>query len=93
MTLNGHSRAISALRCSPDGCRLASGSRDTDIIIWDLVAQSGLFRLRSHVDAVNDLCFLPNNLLVSGSKDTLIKGNSPPIVHLIVLILGSQCGT
>jgi U3 small nucleolar RNA-associated protein 12 len=75
MTLNGHSKAISSLRCSVDGCCLVSGSRDTDIIVWDLVAQTGLFRLRSHVDAVNDLCFLPNNLLASASKDTLVKGD------------------
>lgn len=41
-----------------DGVRLASGSKDTDIIVWDLVSEFGLFRLRGHKDQITALEFL-----------------------------------
>lgn len=67
--------------------RLASGSKDTDIILWDLVAEVGLFRLRGHTDQITSLHFLfpsPDLLNASGlsehagfllttGKDALIK--------------------
>lgn len=28
-----------------------------DIVVWDLVAETGLARLQGHVDAITDLCF------------------------------------
>ena len=31
---------------------LASGSRDTDVVVWDVAAEAGLFRLRGHRDQV-----------------------------------------
>lgn len=34
---------------------LASGSQDTDIILWDVVGETGLFRLRAHTAEVTDL--------------------------------------
>ena len=38
--------------------RLASGSQDTDIVVWDLVAEVGLFKLRGHKNQITGLCFL-----------------------------------
>lgn len=58
ISFNGHRSAISALVFDQDGVRLASGSKDTDIIIWDLVAEVGLFKLRGHKDQVTALQFL-----------------------------------
>lgn len=58
ISFNGHRSGISALVFDQDGVRLASGSKDTDIIIWDLVAEIGLFRLRGHKDQVTALQFL-----------------------------------
>jgi U3 small nucleolar RNA-associated protein 12 len=40
------------------GAVLASGGRDTDVILWDLVTESGMFRLRGHKDAVTALRLL-----------------------------------
>lgn len=50
---------VSALRFSPSGALLGSGSKDTDIIMWDVVGETGLYRLRGHKDQVTDLvgCF------------------------------------
>lgn len=67
--------------------RLASGSRDTDIILWDLVAEVGLFKLRGHTDQITSLHFVfPSTemlnaagfndhagFLLTTSKDSLIK--------------------
>ena len=38
--------------------RLASGSQDTDIVIWDLVAEAGLYKLRGHKNQITGLHFL-----------------------------------
>lgn len=43
-TFNGHKKAVSALAFDDEGTRLASGSQDTDIIVWDIVAEAGLYR-------------------------------------------------
>ncbi len=43
-TFNGHKRAITALAFDDTGTRLASGSQDTDLILWDVIGEAGLFR-------------------------------------------------
>ncbi|KAE8681981.1 expansin-A3-like [Hibiscus syriacus] len=57
-TLNGHNGAVTALRYNKVGSLLASGSKDNDIILWDIVGETGLFRLRGHRDQITDLVFL-----------------------------------
>lgn len=55
MTLAGHRGAVTALRFNRPGALLASGSQDTDVIVWDVVAEAGLFRLRAHTGQITDL--------------------------------------
>ena len=43
-TFNGHKKAVTALAFDHEGFRLASGSQDTDLILWDVVGEAGLFR-------------------------------------------------
>ena len=43
-TFNGHKKAVTALAFDDAGARLASGSQDTDLILWDVVGEAGLFR-------------------------------------------------
>lgn len=43
-TFNGHKKSVTALAFDEQGTRLASGSQDTDLIVWDVVAEAGLFR-------------------------------------------------
>jgi U3 small nucleolar RNA-associated protein 12 len=69
---DGHEAAISSLKFAPDGLTLASGSADTSIILWDLVADSALVKLQGHRDAVTAFLFSGESL-VSGSKDGMIK--------------------
>ncbi|CAM9454408.1 unnamed protein product [Scytosiphon promiscuus] len=71
VTLHGHRSAVTAGRYHPSGALLASGSADTDIVVWDAVAETGLYRLRGHRDGVTDVVL--RNGLASCSKDTLVK--------------------
>lgn len=43
-TFNGHKKAVTSLAFDETGTRLATGSQDTDLIVWDVVAEAGLFR-------------------------------------------------
>ena len=83
MTLHGHRAAVTALCFAKSGTVLASGGRDTDVILWDLITESGLYRLRGHKDGVTGLCLLETpdgeggwanpTHAVSASKDALVK--------------------
>lgn len=50
--MNGHKGAVTALRYNKLGSMLASGGKDNDIILWDVVGETGLYRLRGHRDQV-----------------------------------------
>lgn len=58
VTLSGHKGQVTALKYNQQGGLLASGAQDTDIIVWDVAAESGLYRLRGHQDQVTDLVSL-----------------------------------
>ncbi|KAI4217235.1 MAG: hypothetical protein LQ351_000544 [Letrouitia transgressa] len=58
ITFNGHRSAVTSLAFDKSGERLASGAKDTDIIIWDLIAEVGLYRLRGHENQITGLQFL-----------------------------------
>jgi U3 small nucleolar RNA-associated protein 12 len=58
VSFNGHRSAITTISFDKSGVRLASGSKDTDVIIWDLVAEVGQFKLRGHKDQITGLKFL-----------------------------------
>ena len=68
-TFNGHKRSITALCFDHAGVRLASGSQDTDLILWDVVGETGLFRFTYSL--VNFVKFYLKELL--GYEDTATK--------------------
>ena len=74
-SLLGHSSAVTFACFNEDGSRLATASKDTFIVIWDPIAETGLFRLRGHKDEITCLkfCSLQEGHLISSSKDTTIK--------------------
>lgn len=49
---------------------LASGSFDTDLILWDVVGEAGLYRLRGHKDQVTDLVRMG-----AGGAETVAEGH------------------
>ncbi|KAL7273608.1 beta transducin [Rhizina undulata] len=89
ISFNGHRSAVSALSFDHSGARLASGSKDAHIIVWDLIAEVGLYRLRGHKDQVTGLEFLrgeeeaDEGWLLSTGKDALIKLWDLPTQHCV----------
>lgn len=82
VTFNGHKKSPTTLSWDADGSRLASGGTEGEIVVWDTVAEVGLFRLRGHRGPVTSIRFLPHptlevtahpGYLVTTSKDTYMK--------------------
>lgn len=69
VSFNGHKSAVSVLKFDATGTRLASGSRDSNIILWDLVGEVGLYRLRSHRDQIVALEFLRGKAKIQGEDN------------------------
>lgn len=58
ISFNGHRSRITALAFDYSGVRLASGAQDTDVVVWDLVAEVGLCKLRGHKNQITGLQFI-----------------------------------
>ena len=72
--LQGHSGRVLSACFSPDGTKLASGSEDTTITIWDVATGNELATLWGHSKLVNSVSFSPDGTkLASGSLDRAIK--------------------
>jgi len=95
-TFHGHNSEVTSLIFNHDDSLLVSGGKDTFIIVWDIVSQTGMFKLSGHKGEITNLKFhtfrlpLPGvtrdeededddskyttqTLLLSSSKDSLIK--------------------
>lgn len=83
ITFEGHRSAVTVLEFDPLDLKLLSGSQDTCLIYWDIVAEKGVVRLSGHSDSVTGACFMtiPNlptgsrksRWIISSSKDAMIK--------------------
>ena len=103
VTLHGHRSAVTSLHYSKGGTVLASGGRDTDVILWDLVTESGLYRLKGHKDGVNGVVLLEQDghdgggggggvpsHAVSVSKDALVKVWDLATQHCVQTLTGHR---
>lgn len=74
-TFNGHKNAVSCLSFDWSKMRLVSGGKDTTLAVWDLVNESGLFRLKGHKNVIVKCQFMKkyDKYLISCSKDGIIK--------------------
>jgi WD40 repeat protein/serine/threonine protein kinase len=74
MTLYGHRGVVKQVVFSPDGNRMASGSRDNTIKVWDAPTGKVLMTFHGHKEEVFSLAFSPDGKrIVSGSLDKTIK--------------------
>ena len=70
----GHTEAIYGLAYSPDGTRLASGSRDDSVRMWDAKTGQELFFSLDHNAWVNAVAFSPDGaILASGGDDGKVR--------------------
>jgi WD40 repeat protein/tetratricopeptide (TPR) repeat protein len=71
---NRHTDSVYSIAFSPDGARLASGSLDHTVILWDVRQQRALRTLRGHSDFVLSVAFSRDGAwLISGSKDRTVR--------------------
>lgn len=80
VSLKAHTLAVTALACSDS--RLASGSADSTIKIWNLATNELIYTLTKHTTTVQAIAFSPNG-------DYLATAGSDRTIHLWFLLLGS----
>lgn len=82
VTFNGHKKGVTTLAWDRDGSRLASGGTEGEVVVWDRIAEVGLFRLRGHRGPVTCINFIPHptlsttqhpGYLITTSRDTYLK--------------------
>jgi WD40 repeat protein len=96
--LNGHTGCVLSITLLQDN-KIATGSDDNSIKIWDLLTRDCIKTFIGHFESVNCIAFLGNNKIASGSEDDTIKiwdiitgiclqtltGHSSSIFHIIFL--------
>jgi WD40 repeat protein len=70
LILHGHSAPVSSTAWSPDGQRLATGSKDHTAMLWDASSGTELLTLNGHTQSVESVAWSPDGKrLATGSLD------------------------
>jgi WD40 repeat protein/serine/threonine protein kinase len=73
-TFIGHRAAVTAVSWSPDGKRLATGSKDGTAKVWDAASGQVLLTFHGHTGRVATVCWSPDGKwLATGSEDFTAK--------------------
>eukprot|EP00798_Chlamydomonas_sp_ICE-L_P018000 gene18001-24409_t len=68
MTLRGHTDFVHSISYSPDGMRLASGSKDKAVMVWDTETGESLATLQGHSGWVYSVVYSPDGKLIASSS-------------------------
>jgi len=72
--LTGHWAYVRSISWAPDGKRLASGSNDKTVRIWEVATGTELSQLTGHSDPVRSVSWAPDGIrLASGSNDGTVR--------------------
>ncbi|KAM7324235.1 hypothetical protein ACRRTK_016540 [Alexandromys fortis] len=69
---NVHNFEKNLLRCSwsPDGSKIAAGSADRFVYVWDTTSRRILYKLPGHAGSINEVAFHPDEpIILSASSD------------------------
>ncbi|HEY4033249.1 MAG TPA: serine/threonine-protein kinase [Ktedonobacteraceae bacterium] len=70
----GHSEGVQAVAWSPDGSRIASGSSDETVQIWDATTGTRAGIYRGHAGSVSTIAWSPDGTrIASGSDDGTVQ--------------------
>ena len=70
----GHSDVVYAVAWSPDGKRMASGSRDTTVQVWDVATGGNVYTYPGHHDNADTVAWSPDGRrIASGSDDHTVQ--------------------
>ena len=73
-TYRGHAKMVNAIAWFPDSRRIASGSRDKEVHIWDSSSSKAIFTYSGHTEAVNALaCSYDGQRIASASDDRTVQ--------------------
>ena len=72
--LEGHTGSIKSVAFSDDSTRIASGSEDKSVRVWDASTGVELIKLKGHASGVYSVAFSSDDArIVSGSHDKSVR--------------------
>jgi serine/threonine protein kinase len=73
-TYRGHSNTVTAVAWSPDGSRIASGSSDNTVQVWNATDSSNPYTYKGHSRAVDAVAWSPNgSRIASAGYDNTVQ--------------------